>query len=410
MPVPYAPAPTGVVLEQPRMTRPTDGRWIAGVCAGLAEQVHLPVVWVRVGMALLGLSGPGLVGYVLFWALTPQRERDDVIDPAAPEAPHREKPQRPGGLALGVVIASVGLLFGMSQAIGPRLSLLLPVLAIGAIVVFGLTSADAAQRDRWLGRRSGWPALARLVAGALAVVAGAVVLLSRGQSIGVASDIAVATVIVLLGLLMLIAPLALRLWSDSADARSARARADERADIAAHLHDSVLQTLALIQRQATDPARVATLARVQERELRTYLYGGATDAEASLAAALAVVTDEIEMGHGLPIDVVISGAAQMDDHVHALVRAVREALTNAARHGTPPVAVYAAAGPDLIEVFVRDHGPGLDIETIPEDRLGVRESIIGRMTRAGGSATVRRLDPGTEWTLTLPTPTPGSHP
>lgn len=119
------------------------------------------------------------------------------------------------------------------------------------------------------------------------------------------------------------------------------------------------------------------------------------------------MVDEIEVAHGIPIDVVVTGDREVDDHVLALVRALREALNNAARHGAPPIAVYVEAGPGEVEAFVRDHGPGLDLDAIEEDRLGVRESIIGRMTRAGGTATLRRLDPGTEWTLTLPTPETG---
>ena len=412
MTVPYAPA-AGVAPLRPRMTRPTGERWVAGVCGGLAEHIGLPVLWVRAGMALLALAGPGFVGYVLLWALTPQAEASTTIDPAAPPADVPAPAEAGGALRtraiviIGLGLVVLGLLAGLAKSIGPRLSLVIPVVAIGAVAVIGLTSADAAQRNRWLGRRSGWPAIARLGVGAVAIAIGTIVLLSRGQSIGQASDIAVATVVVLLGLVLLLAPLVVRLWSDHGAAQSAKARADERADIAAHLHDSVLQTLALIQRQATDPSRVATLARVQERELRSYLYGGDIDAETSLEAAIGAVADEIEMAHGIPIDVVVTGEAEMDERSHALVRALREALNNAVRHGEPPVAVYVEAAPTGIEAFIRDHGPGLDPENIPDDRLGVRESIIGRMTRAGGSATVRRLDPGTEWTLTLPTPTPG---
>lgn len=414
MPMPYAPATAAPAATRPRMVRPSGERWIAGVCAGLAEHLHLPVVWVRIGMAALGFSGPGLVAYVLLWALTPQEDtRVQTVDPAAasgvadPALSPASRPMRRGAVLFGLGLMALGMMTGITRAAGPRLSLIVPLAAIGAIAVLGLTSADAAQRDRWLGRRSGWPALARLGAGALAVVVGAIVVLSRGQSVGAASDIAVATIVVLAGMLLLLAPLGLRLLSDSAEARSAQIRADERADIAAHLHDSVLQTLALIQRQSGDPARVATLARVQERELRAYLYGADGDPETSLSGAIARVVDEIEVAHGIPIDVVVTGDREVDDHVLALVRALREALNNAARHGAPPIAVYVEAGPGEVEAFVRDHGPGLDLDAIEEDRLGVRESIIGRMTRAGGTATLRRLDPGTEWTLTLPTPETG---
>lgn len=413
MPVPYATAALAAP-ERPRLTRPTQGRWVAGVCAGLSEHLGLPLPWVRAGMAVLGVSGPGVLGYLLLWGLTPQHEGVAARIPAQPsetagadDDPSAERSGPSMLVSVGLGVIALGLVYGLTQSLGARLGLLIPLVAVGAVLVLGLTSADAAQRDRWLGRRSGWPAAARLAAGALAVAIGAIVVLSQGASVGAASDIAGATVVVMLGLVLLLAPLALRLWSEYGAAQSAQARADERADIAAHLHDSVLQTLALIQRQSADPARVATLARVQERELRSYLYGGDIDAETSLEGAIGAITDEIEMAHGIPIDVVVTGEAEMNERTHALVRALREALTNAVRHGEPPVAVYVEAGPSGVEAFVRDHGPGLDLAHIPEDRLGVRESIIGRMTRAGGTATLRRLDPGTEWTLTLPTPTTG---
>ncbi len=404
-----------------RMTRPTSGRWIAGVCAGLAAHLGIPVARVRIGFLLLAVAGPGWIAYPMLWALTPQSDsRTAPIDPArspeaaAPAGTSSSRARMPGYVRW-LLVAGLGLcLFGAALGVAansrPRLSLLLPLLAIGAIVVIGLANADAVQRDRWLGRRSGWPAVARFALGAVAIIIGTVIALSRDRELSAVSDIAVATIVVLLGVILLAAPWAMRLWSETGAANAARARADERADIAAHLHDSVLQTLTLIQRQAADPARVATLARIQERELRSYLYGGATDDETTLSGAIRAVVDELELQHGIPIDVVVSGEAERDERVAALVRAMREALLNAVRHGAPPVALYAEAGPEGIEAFVRDHGRGLNLDAIPADRLGVRESIMGRMQRVGGSATVRDRDPGTEWTLTLPPiPEPGGR-
>jgi signal transduction histidine kinase len=163
----------------------------------------------------------------------------------------------------------------------------------------------------------------------------------------------------------------------------------------------VLQTLALIQRQSTDSATVARLARAQERQLRSYLYD--EDARAgTLTAALTAAMGEVEDLHGVPVQLVVTGDRPMDEHLDALVKAVREATWNAVRHAAPPVSAYVEVGPDAVEAFVRDHGTGFDLDTVPDDRAGVRESIIGRMERHGGSARIRRRADGIEVELRLP--------
>jgi signal transduction histidine kinase len=207
---------------------------------------------------------------------------------------------------------------------------------------------------------------------------------------------------VLAGVALIAAPWALRVWSDVRHEQAERARATERADIAAHLHDSVLQTLALIQRKAGDAGAVTQLARAQERELRAWLYAGPSDSDATLATAVVEAAHEVEDLHGTPIEVVSTGDRPLDDGGQALVRAVRESLLNAVRHGAPPVSLYLEVGPSGVEAFVRDHGPGFELDDIPEDRFGVRQSILGRMDRHGGTAAVRRLDQGTEVSLRLP--------
>jgi signal transduction histidine kinase len=168
----------------------------------------------------------------------------------------------------------------------------------------------------------------------------------------------------------------------------------------------------MIQRKADDPGAVTTLARAQERELRAWLYAGPSGSDATLAAAVAEAAHEVEELHGIPVDVVATGDRPLDDGGVALVRAVRESLLNAVRHGSPPVSLYLEVGPSGVEAFVRDHGPGFDLDEVPEDRLGVRQSVLGRMARHGGQARVRRLEQGTEVAITLPalpspeTPTP----
>jgi len=174
--------------------------------------------------------------------------------------------------------------------------------------------------------------------------------------------------------------------------------------MAAHLHDSVLQTLALMQRRADDPAEVATLARRQERELRAWLAGRAPGAVSTrLAAALEAVADDVEQAHRVPVEVVAVGDAELDSAGEALVAAAREAMVNAAKFGNgSTVSVFAEVRDDELQVFVRDRGAGFDPAAVPADRRGVRESIVGRMQRHGGRAAINPSPAGTEVELALP--------
>jgi signal transduction histidine kinase len=242
----------------------------------------------------------------------------------------------------------------------------------------------------------------RITFGSILAVAGILVLVTRGQSVSAVWDALLAAVAVLLGALIIAAPWGLRLWGDLRREQVAAARATERADIAAHLHDGVLQTLALIQRQSGDSAAVTRLARAQERELRSWLYAGPQGSQSSLAAAVTEVAHEVEDLHGVAVDLVVTGDRPHEPHGAALAQAMREALRNAVRHGAPPVTAYVEIGPAGVEAFVRDRGEGFDLDAVPKDRLGVRRSILARMERHGGTARVRRRDDGTEVELTLP--------
>ena len=435
MPTPYERTPgaveTGAAARRPprRMHRPVEGRIIAGVCAGLAEHLGWSARVVRVGFVLLSLpGGAGLVAYLFLWALTPQSvggavERDDgrvPVDPARPEGPARPVDQaaaRVGGasdeeqrsaartLLVGGGLLIVGLVVVAQNAgFDLRLGFLVPLLVVAIGAVIAWSQLDDAQRGRWLGTPDGPRrfSVARLAFGALLALTGLVIVATRGRSLTAIWDIGLASLAVVAGIVLIAAPWGLRLWSDLRREQAERARATERADIAAHLHDSVLQTLALIQRRADDPAAVTQLARAQERELRSWLYAGPSGSDATLASAVAEVAHEVEDVHGIPIELVATGDRPLDDGGTALVRAVRESLLNAVRHGRPPVSVYLEIGPSGVEAFVRDHGDGFELDDIPDDRLGVRQSILGRMERHGGSARVRRLEQGTEVSLTLP--------
>ncbi len=204
------------------------------------------------------------------------------------------------------------------------------------------------------------------------------------------------------------APWWLRLVRELGDERAARAREAERADIAAHLHDSVLQTLAIIRARADEPSEVARMARAQERELREWLYQDRPAPGTSIAAEMRAVVAEVEdtrsgpEGEAVAVDLVVVGDRAPDAGTAALLQATREALVNAVVHGRPPVSAYLEVGDEQVEVFVRDHGDGFDLDDIPSDRFGVRESILGRVRRRGGTATVTCKDSGTEVHLVVP--------
>jgi len=213
----------------------------------------------------------------------------------------------------------------------------------------------------------------------------------------------VVPAVLVAGAALVLAPWWLRLIRQVGVERDQRIREYERAEIAAHLHDSVLQTLTLIRAKSTDPDAVSRLARAQERDLRSYLYQERRSEAESVATALGALIDEVEDAHGVAIDTVTVGDAPTTDAFRAAIMAAREAASNAARHGREPISVYAELTPTAFEIFVRDSGPGFDPSAVSGDRLGIRHSIIGRVERHGGGATVAS-SPGerTEVMISMP--------
>ncbi|MDO9409669.1 sensor histidine kinase [Patulibacter sp.] len=248
-----------------------------------------------------------------------------------------------------------------------------------------------------------------LASGIGLVVLGALVALSSLGALDASRTSVVQLLVAVAAVGVVVAPFWRRSARRAQAERSERIRGDERAEVGAHLHDSVLQTLALIQRRSDDPREVAGLARRQERELRAWLSGRSERPDTELMAALRAAAAAVEVEHGVEIEVVTSGELPLDDGTAALVAAAREAMANAARHAAPgpdaapvPVSVFAEVDDGRVEVFVRDRGRGFDPETLPADRRGVRESIVGRMRRAGGRATITSAPgEGTEVELLL---------
>ncbi|TLM85862.1 ATP-binding protein [Pseudarthrobacter sp. NamE5] len=245
----------------------------------------------------------------------------------------------------------------------------------------------------------GW---ARLAAGLALVVAGVLVMVSGSGSWEQTWLALLASVAVLGGVVLVLLPWGLKFWRDLEAERAGRIRETERAEIAAHLHDSVLQTLALIQRRAANEHDVVRLARAQERELRSWLFDDPGKDAGQLSDRIKAVAAEVEDLLGNAVEVVSVGDTAVTEGHEALIQASREAMLNASRHGGGTVSVYLEVSGARAEVFIKDRGPGFELLHVPEDRLGVRESIIGRMNRHGGSATITSTSDGTEVRLSFP--------
>ncbi len=383
---------------------------IAGVCQGLADHLGVAALTVRVGFLVLAVaSGAGVAMYAALWVFAPQAQ--EAPDPGAPR---RRPAPRPVGyiVATGALAISVYAVLRIA-GVGAGFGTVWPVVVAGAGVVILWTQADDAQRARWravsgVSRATG---VLRLAAGVLFTVAGGAAFLTRGSGIGQSGEVAFATLVVVAGIALISGPWWVGMAQELRVERVARVREQERAEIAAHVHDSVLHTLALIQRRVDDPREVSRLVRAQERELRGWLYRPADTAGVEgLRSGLERVAAEVEDAHGITVDLVTVGDHDLDERGRSLLLAVREALVNAAKYAAPaPVSIYAEAEPDRLVVFVRDRGPGFDLASVPADRLGVRQSILGRLARAGGQARVSRaVGGGTEVVLELPLDRPAA--
>ncbi len=407
------------------LRRPERGRWFGGVALGLAAHLDWPVRRVRIlFLAAALLFGVGVVLYAFLWLTVPV---GDPVDAAAITRPaflgrlarRQEVAGRPFRLPGPEVLAGVLLLAGAAALLLARshsavnLSWVLPVAVLVAGVVLAWSQLGVVTRGRSREVPGGRAQAFLRIAGGL-LLAGVGVLLLATQVVGAGIDpgllgqVVVAAVAVVAGVALVLAPWWLRLVRELGDERAARAREAERADIAAHLHDSVLQTLAIIRARADEPSEVARMARAQERELREWLYQDRPAPGTSIAAEMRAVVAEVEdtrsgpEGEAVAVDLVVVGDRAPDAGTAALLQATREALVNAVVHGRPPVSAYLEVGDEQVEVFVRDHGDGFDLDDIPSDRFGVRESILGRVRRRGGTATVTCKDSGTEVHLVVP--------
>ena len=394
-----------------RASRPADHRLVGGVAEGLAEHFSVPVLAVRVVFVVATFfNAAGIFAYLILWRLLPLAE---PAMPAGLESASR-RGLRTGRGRIGpievlqtVAVCAIGagvLLLLQLTGRGVNGSLLLPLLVglLGVSVIW--RQFDDVAWQRWMRQTSGWAFAARIGAGVVMVALAAVYVLTQERGLSGVVDVASATGIALVGIALILGPWISKLLSDLTAERRERVRSQERADVAAHLHDSVLQTLALLQKNADDPAVVATLARRQERDLRAWLYGDESRHGDSLVAALRAAAVEVEEAHHVTVEVVGVGDATLDSDVAALAKAAREAMVNAAKHAAVGrIDVYAECDGRMAEVFVRDRGAGFDPEQVAEDRLGIRGSIVGRIERHGGTVTIRSAPgEGTEVRMQLP--------
>jgi len=392
--------------------------WLGGVCAGIARRYGIDAALVRLAFVIAtAAGGAGIALYLLGWLVIP-----------AGDAPGRRRlPTGRGAvevaLGTGLLLLSVLLTFrALGILFSDAIVWPLVLVASGAVLIWrgsaavrpepaptGVPGASANRpveqvpAEATAAPRRTIAGVSRTGVGIALVIAAGFAFLQATGALGAARDVGLALIATVVVLGVIFAPWVLRLLRSLTEERSERIRSQERAEVAAHLHDSVLQTLALVQR-SDDPQQVAALARRQERELRAWLAGRPAPGQAArLAPALEAAAADVEDNHGVPVEVVVVGDRELDPAVEAVVAAAREAMTNAAKFGGgSTVDVYAECTPAALRVFVRDRGPGFDPAAVPADRRGVRESIVGRMERHGGRARISGAPAGgTEVELVL---------
>jgi signal transduction histidine kinase len=398
--VPQRPASSALII------RSRHNRVLLGVAGGLGERLGVDPVLVRVAFAVLAIAGgAGLALYLLALAVSVEPDGE-----AARERPVR-RPAARQAFALGlVVLGSLLLLREIGLWFGDQIVWPIALAAAGSAVIWA--RGDDRDRARWAflpdnpieALFTGRVGLIRILVGGLLVASGlGLGFANTGADLAAAGDALLGVAITLVGLGLIFGPWATRLVNQLSEERRGRIRSEARAEMAAHLHDSVLHTLALIQRTDASP-EVVGLARRQERELRAWLYRAPVPPEGRLRLAVEAIATRVEQRHNVPVDIVVVGDAPLDDAGRALVDACQEAAFNAARHsGAPLVSVYVEVEPDELTGFVRDEGKGFDPDQVPTDRRGIADSIRGRIRRHGGTVSILSSPgEGTEVQLRLP--------
>jgi signal transduction histidine kinase len=404
---PSASQAEDVAHRRRRLVRSSRDRVIAGVAGGIGERLGVDPIVVRLAFVALSLAaGIGVVLYLVAYLFSVEPE---PVATAPPTGTSVRQAVAMGLMVLGVLLLlrEAGLWFG-DGLVWPAV-----LTALGSAVIW--TRSDERDRVRWsrLVRRLpqssqsvlvGSAPRVRLVVGTVLVLAGLTQFLVTNGPGGLRRNAPLAAFATLVGVAVIAGPWFWRLGRQLAEERRQRIRSQERAEVAAHLHDSVLQTLALIQRSG-ESREMVSLARSQERELRSWLYGGSRAADHTLlSTAMNDAAADVERTLRVTIDVVTAGDCRIDEPVLALVLAAREAMVNAATHsGVQRVSVFVETDEDAVAAFVRDQGSGFDLDTVPSDRRGIADSIEGRIDRYGGDVEVLTAPgAGTEVRLRMP--------
>lgn len=390
-----------------RLYRRREGRLVAGVAAGLSDHLGIDVLVLRIGFVVtVVLGGLGVFLYAAFWAVVPQAANEPHL-----VAPRSSRRQLVVFAALGLVVLLAAQLIGF----GPGLLWPAAAAVTGAAILW--RQADESRRSQWrsLTSRSTWLAPdasrgrtgLRYASGLLLVVIGMATFLAAHVALPQARRAILPVFVVVLGLIFVIGPWMLQALRQLNEERTARIREHERVELAGRVHDSMLQTLTLIEQRVNEPDEVLRLVRHSERELRGWLYSPLPQSETLQAAVLEVCAD-VEDQYAVTIHLVMVGDHPATPAVQALAQAVREAALNAAKHsGVNQIAVYLEVNTAEIAVFVRDRGCGFDPAAVPADRYGVKDSVLARMQRHGGEAVIRSsATTGTEVRLNLPIQSP----
>jgi signal transduction histidine kinase len=405
------------------MRRSSDGRVLAGICAGISQRTGINLNLLRIGVVLFGLfAGFPVLIYALAWLIVPlDTETSNIFSRAITD--------RRG---IRLLIAVIPLVI-VSQVVISLLHVSFvgifswPVFLAAGLAILIWRNASEPERA-WMqddlvpmlsvenegpGR---WKLILRITVGA-ALAAGGIVVLILGHPSTAALRPLGGALLVIAAIVLVFGPWWLSLVRDLMAERQARALAEERSQMAAHVHDSVLQTLALIQRSAEDPQNVVRLARAQERELRAWLFEGRApgslgDEVTNLAEGVGLLQRHVEADHGITVQVVMVGDCPLTEGLRALLDAAREATVNSAKWSqAPQVSVYAEVEPGAVMLFVRDRGQGFDPAAVPADRQGIAQSIRARMARYGGTVVIRSAPgEGTEVELKMPVPTTTTTP
>jgi signal transduction histidine kinase len=396
---PDASTPAAPRLVEPRTRRSAD-RILLGVAGGFARRWRVDPTLLRAAVGLLALAGGiGVALYAVGIALSEPR-------PTTNGAPQEATPMQRRNFAVGLATLAV-LLAARDIGLWPGNEVMIPASIVAVAVVVIWAPATGANGDNGGAvRRLAAVPVVRWVIGAILAIAGVAALADLTGGLRDVGRSVSAIAIALAGIGVIAAPALGRLLANLDTERTLRVREEERAALAAHLHDSVLQSLVLIQR-ADDPRRMVSLARRQERELRSWLYGaGSVGEPSSLTAAVESMAAAIEVDHEMRVEAVIVGDAPLDETARAFLGALREAATNAARHsGADHIDVYVEADVTELAGFVRDTGGGFDPAAVPADRHGIADSIVGRIDRAGGHVVVTsHPNEGTEVEIQLPRP------